>query len=72
MPFNTEIENLCALGCNVTINADTYFLESLLKFASLSRNAGGILTIKNSEKLFSSSREKIAAVGKNNVTFDFT
>ena len=68
----SEIERLCSLGCNVTLNATDYLSDTLIKFAAISNKAGGILTLKNTESLISTTRERIAAAGKNHVTFDFS
>lgn len=72
MPLANEIERLCALGCNVTITGNAYLTDAITKFATISHRSGGMLTIKGAALLLSSTREKIGAAGKNNVTFDFT
>ena len=68
----TTIEKLCSLGCNVTINYSDYILTSLEKFALIIVKTNGTLTIRRCSKAVSASLEKIASIGKEHVTLDFT
>jgi len=70
--MSTTIEKLCAIGCNVTINYSDYVPTSLEKFAAIIVKTNGILTIRKCSKAVSTSLEKIAAIGKEHVTLDFT
>lgn len=69
---STTIERLCSLGCNVTINYSDYISTSIERFASIIAKTNGTLTIRRCSKALSTSLEKIASIGKEHITLDFT
>ena len=70
--LSSVIEKLCTTGCDITINCSDYLQSQLEKFVSLTVKANGHITIKNCSKALSSSLEKLASIGGEHITIDFT
>ena len=68
----TTIEKLCSLGCNITISSSNYSSTSLEKFATITSGGNGILTIKICSSISTGTLEKLATIGKEHITLDFT
>ena len=72
MKLTSEIEKICATGCNVTIDASHKLTSELIKLAEVSHKSGGMLTIKNCDRFLTSELQKIGASGKGHVTIDLS
>lgn len=70
-PLSTNIERILSYGGGVSIDATHYMSSNLERFASFAAASGATLIIRNSDKLMSSSMERIAAFGKGKVIFEF-
>lgn len=70
--LSSVIEKLCTTGCNVTVNYPDYLQSQIENFVSLTVKANGHITIKNCTKALTSSLEKLASLGKDHITIDFT
>lgn len=70
--LSTTIERLCSIGCNITVNYSDYISTTLERFATIISKTNGTLTIKGCSKAMSNTLERIAAIGKEHITLDFT
>ena len=70
--MSMTLEKLAALGASMVIDADGMLSRTLEKIAGLCAASGANLYVKNAHKQMSMTLEKVAKLGKGNVTFDFS
>ncbi|MES2224094.1 MAG: hypothetical protein V4469_04150 [Patescibacteria group bacterium] len=66
-----SIERIISIGGSVSVDASYYLPMSLDRFASLAVSSGAKLYIRNAQKLLPVSLERIAAIGRGVVVFEF-
>ena len=71
MILSSSIERIIANGGGVSIDATKYTSSSLERFAAFAAQSGATLILRNSNRLLSSSMERIAAFGRGKVIFNF-
>lgn len=72
MKLTSEIEKICATGCNVTIDASHKLTSEIIKLATISYKSGGVLTLKNCDHFLTSELQKIGDAGKEHVTIELS
>ncbi|MBQ6787539.1 MAG: hypothetical protein IJO85_07450 [Lachnospiraceae bacterium] len=66
------LEKLCSTGCSIVLNFSDCSAISLEKLVSLTKKSNGHITIKNCQNASSLLLEKLATLGKEHITIDFT
>lgn len=66
-----NIERILSLGGGVIIDGSAYPAFSLDRFAALAAQSGGTITLRGSSKLPQFTLERIAALGRSRVIFEF-
>lgn len=67
-----SIEKIISLGGGVSIDASKYLPISLERFAAFASQTGATIIMRNCDGFLPTSLERIAALGKGRVIFEFS